>query len=226
MNSKYAISAAVLAVVSACVVIPYALAEPSPERPALAQAARPGESDRPGARERPGDRDRRDEPRRPLPVPRRELGKDKDRDRPGREPARGEFPGRMGGSRGPGMHRWRRPPMGEAEAHQLQRHIGLIQQMRHTSFDPSTAALMALGSLRTDVNREKPQDIITEFEQLLSEVKTLGLRNSIRMMLKDLYREQDNNDKVREHLRAMVLENDAAVQKQMAKEGPKKKKDK
>jgi hypothetical protein len=224
MNSKYAIAAGVLAVVSACLVIPYALAEPSNDPGELAKAPGPDEIKRPEARDRPGDRDRRDEPRRPLPATQREFGKDKDRDRP--QPGRGEFPGRMGASRGPGISRWRRPTMGEADAHRLERHIGLIQQMRHTSFDPSTAALIALGALRTDVRREKPEEIIEEFEGLLGKVKTLGLRNSIRMMLKDLYREQDKNEKVREHLRAMVLENDAAVQKEMATQGQKIKKTK
>jgi len=106
-----------------------------------------------------------------------------------------------------------RPPMPENEMARLGRHIELIGRMRHTSFDPAVAGLVALGALRTDVRREKPEDVINDLEDVLAQTKTLGLRNSIRMMLKDLYRDQDNHAKVLEHLKAVIAENDAALQK-------------
>ena len=97
----------------------------------------------------------------------------------------------------------------------------LIQRMQHTSFDPAVAGLVALGALRTDVPREKPEDIIKDLEDVLAQTKTLGLRNSIRMMLKDLYRDQDKHAKVLEHLKAVIAENDAALQEEKKLEASK-----
>jgi len=102
----------------------------------------------------------------------------------------------------------------------LGRHIELIERMRHTSFDPAMAGLVALGALRTDVPRQKPEDVVKDLEDLLRQVKSLGLRNSIRMMLKDLYRHLGNDAKVVEHLKAVVLENDAAIQKEAERRPP------
>lgn len=205
MDRKITIVVLFLTGVGACLVIPPALAEPGQERPAAA--------DRPNERAE-NDRLARDEAR----APRRELREPEEGDSPPRQPGRRDRPG-PGGPRRPGMPMRRmRPPMPENEMLRVGRHIALIERMRHTSFDPAMAGLVALGALRTDVRREKPEDTIKDLEGLLPQVKTLGLRNSIRMMLKDLYREIEKDEKVLEHLKALVLENDAEIQKQEALE--------
>ena len=79
-------------------------------------------------------------------------------------------------------------------------------------FDESTVALIAIGALRDEVGR-KPQEVIKDFEARLDKTKTLGLRNAMRMTLKDLYGATDNKDKMIEHLNALILENDKALDK-------------
>ena len=166
----------------------------------------------PAARE--ADRGRPGDERERGARPEHEPGR---RERPG--PGR-SGPGRSGPRRGPWQ--WHsRPPMPENEMARLGRHIELIQRMQHTSFDPAVAGLVALGALRTDVPREKPEDIIKDLEDVLAQTKTLGLRNSIRMMLKDLYRDQDKHAKVLEHLKAVIAENDAALQEEKKLEASK-----
>jgi hypothetical protein len=113
--------------------------------------------------------------------------------------------------------------MAENEMARVGRQIELIERMRHTSFDPAMAGLVALGALQTDVPGQSPEDVIKGLEDLLGQVKSLGLRNCIHMMLKDLYRRQGNTAKVVEHLKAVVLENDAAIQKETQRQAPAKK---
>ncbi len=43
-------------------------------------------------------------------------------------------------------------------------------------------------------------------------VKTQGLRNAIRLTLKDIYKRQGENEKVIEHIKALIAENDKALQ--------------
>jgi len=54
--------------------------------------------------------------------------------------------------------------MAENEMARVGRHIELIGRMRHTSFDPAMAGLVALGALRTDVPREKPEEVIKDLD--------------------------------------------------------------
>ena len=103
------------------------------------------------------------------------------------------------------------PPMEDADVTRMRIRIDLIERMRQTSFDPAAASIMALGAIQKDVRREKPEDLINDLEGILAQTKTLGLRNAIRMTLKDLYRAVENDEKVLEHLKAMLLENDAEM---------------
>ena len=89
--------------------------------------------------------------------------------------------------------------------------IQVIERMKKTCFEPDVAAMVALGGLRSDVRRE-PQEVIDDLEKQLTKLKTLGLRNCVRLMLKDLYKMTGKDDKILEHLRAMAAENDAAIQ--------------
>jgi len=112
----------------------------------------------------------------------------------------------------------RAPVNPEQYAERMGRLLGLIQHMNQTAFNPQVAGLVALGGLRTDVQREL-DEIVKDFEGLLATTKTLGLRNSIRLTLRDLYKETGRDEKVLENLRAMLAENDAAVA-EMEKAGP------
>ena len=91
--------------------------------------------------------------------------------------------------------------------------IGLIKRMQHICFDPATAGMIAIGGLKDDVRRKQEQ-IVADLEKQLAKTKTLGLRNAIRLTLKDLYKARGDNERVLDHLRKMIEENDAALSKE------------
>jgi hypothetical protein len=133
---------------------------------------------------------------------------------------RPDKPPREGGPRPGGKHRDRLDPLGhprpprlnpEQYAEQMGRMVGLIEHMNRASFNPEAAGLMAIGGLRTDVDRDI-SEIIADLEEVLAETKSLGLRNSLRLSLRDLYKETGQNDKVLATLREMVAENDKAIE--------------
>lgn len=114
----------------------------------------------------------------------------------------------------PGPFRGRRMGHAPASIQDFERMVAtieVIERMKKTCFEPDVAALVALGGLRSDVRRE-PQEVIDDLEKQLTKLKTLGLRNGVRLMLKDLYKMTGKDDKILEHLRAMAAENDAAIQ--------------
>lgn len=116
---------------------------------------------------------------------------------------------------------WRpRPPVGGAEegpttrpggaADRFHRMALLLARMKSATFNPAEAGLIAVGGLKDDVQR-KDEEVITDLEQILAGTKSLGLRNAIRLQLRDLYKATNNSAKVLDHLRAMVKENDEAL---------------
>ena len=110
----------------------------------------------------------------------------------------------------------RRPSMEHVERMQMGMHrmnmmMEMLERLKHTCFDPTSAGIVAIGGLKDDVRR-KPAEIIKDLEDTLGKTKTLGLRNAIRMSLKDIYKAQGEDEKVLQHLRAMLAENDAAIQ--------------
>ena len=108
----------------------------------------------------------------------------------------------------PGGGAWRPT---DPQAEQMERMINMIRGMQRICFDPATSGMIAVGGLKDEVRR-KPEDVIKDLEGLLMTTKTQGLRNALHMTLKDLYKGQANDDKVLEHLHAMVAENDAVLQ--------------
>jgi len=110
---------------------------------------------------------------------------------------------------GPGGYRTR--AMGPEDIGRMTSNLGLIERMKRLCFDPAAAGLVAAGGLRDDVRR-KSGDIAKDLEAQLAKTKTLGLRNAIRLTLREIYKRQDDDEKVLEHLRAMLAENDAALQ--------------
>ncbi|HUU58920.1 MAG TPA: hypothetical protein VMZ50_05205 [Phycisphaerae bacterium] len=103
-------------------------------------------------------------------------------------------------------------PFAPTKMERVARMAGLIRQMQRICFEPPTAGLVAIGGLKDEVPR-KPDAIIKDLESQLEKTRTLGFRNAIRMILKDLYKAQGDNEKVLEHLRKMLEENDQALQK-------------
>ncbi|GAF95835.1 unnamed protein product, partial [marine sediment metagenome] len=112
-----------------------------------------------------------------------------------------------------GRDRDRRPPgPGPIEQmEQMGRMMKLLEMMKEVCFDEGAAAMVAIGDLK-DAVRRKPKEIIEDLEAQLKKTKTLGLRNAIRLTLKDLYKVQGADEKVLDHLRTMLAENDAALQ--------------
>ena len=102
-------------------------------------------------------------------------------------------------------------PMRAEDADRMGKFIGLVGAMKHVCFDPETAGVIAVGALKDDVRR-KTADIAKDLEAQLAKTKTLGLRNALRLSLKDIYKKQEDDEKVLGHLRAMLAENDAALQ--------------
>lgn len=211
---------------AALVAVPFSLAQPA-DRPVA--AARP---DRDAAPPPPPGSNGPAQGKREAPRPREAFGEGMHEGDAGQPPVRlprrgglGPGPGGPGaGARGegrpagPGMpfvprgpRRPMHPPMEDSDVTRMRIRIELIERMRETSFDPAAASIMALGAIQKDVRREKPEDLIKDLEDILAQTRTLGLRNAIRMTLKDLYRAVENDEKVLEHLKAMLLENDAEM---------------
>jgi hypothetical protein len=94
-------------------------------------------------------------------------------------------------------------------------HVILTQRMAELCFDPQAAGVVAISAIKDDIHR-KPSEMISEYESLLAKTKTLGLRNAIRMGLKDLYRDEKDSEKALQVIRDMVAENDAAIQSGVA----------
>jgi|GEM_PF-3076433 len=99
----------------------------------------------------------------------------------------------------------------------FQRMVQLLSRMRGATFNPAEAGLIAIGGLKDDVPR-KSDEIIADLESQLAKTKSLGLRNALRLQLRDLYKAAGKYDKVLMHLRAMVAENDAALAAEEAAE--------
>jgi len=108
-------------------------------------------------------------------------------------------------------------PMPIEHAERMEQMLQLIKRMERVCFEPSTAGLIAVGGLKDEVPR-RPGEIIEDLENVLSKTRTLGLRNAIRLTLKDLYKMQGNGKMVLKHLRAMVAENDEEMRKAEAEE--------
>jgi hypothetical protein len=106
---------------------------------------------------------------------------------------------------------YRTMPMRAEDADRMGKFIGLVRAMKHICFDPEAAGVLAVGGLKDDVRRKTPA-IAKDLEAQLAKTKTLGLRNAIRLSLKDIYKKQEDDEKVLVHLRAMLAENDAALQ--------------
>lgn len=89
----------------------------------------------------------------------------------------------------------------------------LLERMSEACFDEVIASMVAIGGLKDDVRR-KPEEITKDLEAQLKKTKTLGLRNAIRMTLKDIYKAQGNDERVLGLLRDTLAECDKALQEE------------
>ena len=119
------------------------------------------------------------------------------------------IPGPRGSMR-PGMGPQMRPPRRTPSP--VADFAGMVRHLRNLCFDSGSVGVLAIGALRDEIRR-KPDDVIQDLEGQLETVKTLGLRNAIRLTLKDLYKRQGEDEKALEQLRALIAENDKALQK-------------
>ena len=111
---------------------------------------------------------------------------------------------------GPGVRPGMPMPVSPEMADRMGGVVGLVSRMSEVCGNPQLAAMVAIAGLKEDVKR-KPEEIIKELEDQLGKLKTLGLRNAVRLLLRDLYRAQGDDAKVLEQLRAMIAENEAAI---------------
>ena len=104
----------------------------------------------------------------------------------------------------------RAAPMHAEQLEQMGLMIEMVERLRHICFEPENAAMIAVGALKDDVPR-RPQEVVKELEAALKRTRSLGVRNAIRMSLRDLYRHLDMHDQAMENLRRMLAENDEAL---------------
>lgn len=127
-------------------------------------------------------------------------------------------PGGSGERPGPGGHGMARQPIGQLgqrpeppDFDRMGGMLGLVGKFRNICADPEAMGVYAVGTFKEEVKR-KPAEMVREYEALLKDTKSLPLRNAIRLAMKDLYKAQGDDNKVLEVLRAIIAENDAAIQ--------------
>jgi len=167
---------------------------------AMAQPAQPAGPPGPGSSASPGPSAPGGMP--PGPVP----------GMPGGGPGNMMPPGSPGGGM-PGMM----PGAGQGHRPEMMQKMEQMGAVMGVCFNPRLAGLLAVGMLKDEVRR-KPADVIKELEDQLGKIKSLGLRNAIRISLKDLYKAQGEDEKVLEQARAMLAENDQAIGAEQSKE--------
>ena len=89
--------------------------------------------------------------------------------------------------------------------------LEMIKRLQRICFDPGVAGMIAVGAMKDEVRRH-PEVAIEQLEDSLKHVKTLGMRNAIRLTLKDMHKALGHEEQVVRHLRAMIEENDEAIQ--------------
>jgi hypothetical protein len=91
-------------------------------------------------------------------------------------------------------------------------HLAQLRMWNEMSFNPREAGFMALIQLKESM---PPEEQIKALEGYLDRVKSLGLRNGIRLALIDLYKAKGDKESMRKQAEAMLMENDAALQNEL-----------
>ena len=98
-----------------------------------------------------------------------------------------------------------------AQVRQAEIRTKLVSSMKDACFDTQAMGIVALGGLRAEIPQQ-PQELAQQLETLLSQTKSVGLRNAIRLTLKDLYLEMGSPQKAQEQFQKMLKESDEALQ--------------
>ena len=102
------------------------------------------------------------------------------------------------------------PETWSQEMIKLHRTLSMLKAIGDTAFDPESAALIGIGAIN-DECALTPQEAAAELELVLQSTQSLGLRNAIRITLKDIYLKAGDKKKALEHMRAMIAENDKCM---------------
>ncbi len=98
----------------------------------------------------------------------------------------------------------------ERASEEMELSMHMIGRTAKICFSPEVAAMIAIGALKDQAGRD-PREAIEQLEDLLEDTRTLGLRNAIRLNLKDLYQATEQRGKLIRMLREMVSDNDEAL---------------
>jgi hypothetical protein len=99
-----------------------------------------------------------------------------------------------------------------AQAKLTEAKIKLVGNMKETCFDSQAMGIVAIGALRSEIITRDPEALMKELEGLLRTTNSRGLRNAIHLTLKDVYLEHGMAEPAKEHVKAMIQENDATIQ--------------
>jgi len=98
----------------------------------------------------------------------------------------------------------------ERVVQEIRMYVELLETVRELAFPPETAATIGIMAIKDDLDLP-PEEIVKHLTEVLAKTKSLGLRNSIRLALKDVYEETEQKDKLLGLLKDMIAENDAAL---------------
>jgi len=109
-------------------------------------------------------------------------------------------------------------PSAAAQARQAEPRLKLVGNMKDLCYDPQAMGIVAIGGLHTEAGLE-PAELIDLLNGMLDGsggpgvpvVKSLGMRNAIRLTLKDLYVEMGDTAKALEQLERIIEQNDHAM---------------
>jgi hypothetical protein len=85
-----------------------------------------------------------------------------------------------------------------------------LESLREQCFDPEVAGLLGIGAIRESLE-DRPADAVALLEDVLKETRSLGLRNAIRLTLRDEYVRLGRIGELGKMLRQHIAENDAAI---------------
>ena len=93
---------------------------------------------------------------------------------------------------------------------ELRIHLQMLERMKALTFAPENCAMIAIGAIKDELDLE-PRDAIKHLERLLAKTRSLGLRNAVRMSLKELYVQTHQTEKLLDLLMDLIAENDRAI---------------
>lgn len=103
-----------------------------------------------------------------------------------------------------GSSTWARP---NRELIKLQQTRQMLESIIEVAFDPISAGMIGIGAINDELALT-PKEAAEELESILKSTKSLGLRNAIRMTLKDVYLKAGDKKRASYHMGMMIAESD------------------